>query len=218
MNTNHNIPQRPELLAGYADGELGPADRAMVEGWIATDATLRADLETQQRLTHKNADLWQKLAAPAPSDADWGRVLAGIEAGVQPAVPAVNYRTSGQRGWSRWAVAAAAIAALFMIAIGQNFLPKTTNGNPNGLYSADDAYQVAAASDVNILSVQGDDGMIVVGLLPLNGLLDVVTIGDTEFWATASEPSDAPSKPNVAPGDPKRPAWWNQIDKVTPVP
>ncbi len=214
MNPNHNIPQRPELLAGYADGELGPADRAMVEGWIATDATLRADLETQQRLTHKNADLWQKIAPPVPSDAAWSRVLAGIEAGVQPAVPGVNYRTSGQRGWSRWALAAAAIAALFLVAVGFSFFP-TTNHNINGLYTASDAFQIARADEIDILSVQGDEDMIVVGRLPLGGPLDLVTVGDTEYWVTAAESSETPTKANVPPGDKQRPIWWNSM---TPVP
>lgn len=217
MNSNHNKSNRPEMLAGYADGELSAADRLTVEAWLAADAAAQTELETQQRLSHKNVELWTKVAPPMPSDAVWSRVLSSIDAGVQPAMPSVNYRTSGPRGRNRWAVAVAAVAAMFLIAIGYNFFPNTSH-NINGLYSANDVFQIARADQIDILSVQGDDDMIVVGRPPLAGPMDLVTVGDTELWATASEPTDTPSKPLVAPGDTKRPIWWNPADKVTPVP
>lgn len=215
MNSNNHKPNRLELLAGYADGELSAADRATVEAWIAADESVRAELETQRRLSHKNVELWQKVAPPAPSDAAWNRVLSAIDAGVQPAMPGVNYRTSGQRGWSRWALAVAALAAMMVVAIGTSFWA-TSNNNINSLYSANDAFQVARADEIDILSIHGDDDMIVVGRPPLGGPMDLVTVGDTEFWATATELSGEQTKPTVAPGDPKRPAVLISVDKVVP--
>ena len=64
QHTNPDSARRRDLLTGYADGELGPADRATVEGWIAADQRAGAELELQQRLARTNNELWSKAAPP----------------------------------------------------------------------------------------------------------------------------------------------------------
>src|SRR5436305_1016702 len=119
MNTNHNQPPRHELLAGYADGELGPADRTTVEAWVAADPAALAELEAQQRLSRKNADLWQRLNPPVPSGAAWDGVLAGVKDGIMPPTLAPSYRTAKPQGMARrWSLAGVAVAALLLVLIG----------------------------------------------------------------------------------------------------
>jgi hypothetical protein len=152
-----------------------------------------------------------------PSDAAWNRVMAGVKESLNPATPAPSYRTSNQRKWTGWALAASAIAAMFLVFMGPSFVSKPNN-SVNTPFSAGDALQLVHADDVTILSLQGDDDVIVVGRSPLTGPIDLVTVGDTELWATSTDLSETPSKPNIAPGDPNRRAWWNPADKMIPVP
>jgi hypothetical protein len=215
MNQNTNQDQsRPDLLAGYADNEIGPADRAGVETRIAADPAANAELELQQRLSRQNTELWAKAAPPEPSEAAWNRVLAGIHNGVKAATVTPSYRTVNKK-WHRWALASAAIAALVFAAISQTFLRGPDNGIARNPAISDDPIQLVQTDDVTILSLQGDDGMVVIGRSPLAGPIDLVTVGDTELWAISTDVSETPSKPSVSPGDPHRPIW---VDKTIPVP
>jgi anti-sigma factor RsiW len=90
----------PEQLAGYADGELGPATREAVERGLLGDPRARADVEAQRRL----ARLWQATAPADPGEDAWSGVLARIEA----SLPAVRLARPGRRRWP----ARAALAAL----------------------------------------------------------------------------------------------------------
>lgn len=212
-NTSPNDLRRPELLAGYADGEISPADRAAVEAWIAADPTAQAELELQQRLSLTNTELWTKAAPPLPSEADWNRVMGGIHNRLRPASPAPSYRTAA-RWTSQRLSAATAIAAGLLIAVGAWYLSNSTGDN-GSLASGADVFQIVHADDITIMDLEGDDRMLVVGRSPLTGPIDLVTIGDTELWAISNDPSETPSKPNFPAGNPNQPRWWNT---TTPVP
>lgn len=213
--SQHQPTQRPELLAGYADGELTAADCATVDAWVAADAAARAELETQERLARKNVDLWQRLSPPLPDDAGWNRTLSGIKLGLQPATP--SYRTSNRNPLPHRVWAVSAVAATVFVAVAIGLMTFRGDGIKSPALAAD-TLQIVHADDITIMSLQGDDDVIVIGRSPLTGPLDLVTVGDTELWATSTDLSETPSKPNIAPGDPNRRAWWNPADKLTPVP
>jgi anti-sigma factor RsiW len=67
------------LLMGYADGELGDAERARVEAALALDPELRRELEDVRRLK----ELTRGLGADAKTDAElaafWGGVYNRME-------------------------------------------------------------------------------------------------------------------------------------------
>ena len=68
----------PELLAAYADGELGPCDRARVEQWLADRPGARDLLEEQESLGPRNVEFWQAVSPPDPSPREWAATLRGI--------------------------------------------------------------------------------------------------------------------------------------------
>lgn len=100
-----------DLLAGYADGELEPADRDAVREWLARDPSARAELAAQ-RAFGPHAPLWERAEAPEPSSAAWLAVRRGIEARLNPAAPRAGspgrFRTAA---WVVGALAASAVAA-----------------------------------------------------------------------------------------------------------
>jgi hypothetical protein len=214
-NTSPSDPRRPDLLAGYADSELSPADRATVEAWVAVDPTAQAELDLQQRLSLNNRDLWNRVTPPEPSEAAWNGVMAGIHDRLKPTALVPSYRTNnnGRRSSHRFS-AAAVIAMGLLIAVGV-WYPSFQNGHNNASMVDDDVMQIVRADEVTITDMQGDEAMLVIGRAPLAGPLDLVTIGDTELWAISTDPSETPTKPNTPVGDPNRHRW---IDKATPVP
>ena len=87
--TESNDDFNPDLLAGYADGELDAATRGRVEVHLAEHPELRSELDAQRALGRKSA-FWSRLAPPSPSDSAWGRVEA-----IPPGRPAVRARERG---------------------------------------------------------------------------------------------------------------------------
>jgi anti-sigma factor RsiW len=67
------------LLTGYADGELGPADRARVEAALAADPALRAELEDVRRLKELTRGLGPDEKTDAELAAFWGGVYNRME-------------------------------------------------------------------------------------------------------------------------------------------
>jgi ferric-dicitrate binding protein FerR (iron transport regulator) len=65
------------LLTGYADGELGPEDRARVEEALARDPELRKELAELRRL--KEATLGLDAVTDAEVEAFWGTVYNRLE-------------------------------------------------------------------------------------------------------------------------------------------
>ncbi|MBX7106297.1 MAG: hypothetical protein K1X57_19625 [Gemmataceae bacterium] len=198
-------------LAGYVDGELNAADRSAAESELTASPEARAALDIQVEMT-RTSPLWAKAGIPEPSDAAWARTLNNIHAALEPATPAVNYRT--QRSAGRWiGVAVAAAAVVFAALI---FFPVGNEGDGRPLVA--DALTLVGADEVAIVSVQGDDAQaIVVGRPPLAGPLDLATVGDTVLDVIVIEGSDAPLKPVVPGKDPTKPIIVNPADKTTPV-
>jgi ferric-dicitrate binding protein FerR (iron transport regulator) len=65
------------LLTGYADGELGPEDRARVEEALAKDPELRKELAELRRL--KDALIGIDAMSDAEVEAFWGTVYNRLE-------------------------------------------------------------------------------------------------------------------------------------------
>jgi len=221
MTPNHE-PWRPELLAGYVDGELGPAERASVEAWLAAHPEGRAELNAQRELSRHNVVFWKKLALPAPGEAAWARIGVRLHDAVQPPYPAVYYRDPEpmrpkRAAWQRWAMGLAATAALVLAAWSLTLAPGLGT-NDTTVSQADDSYPVAKADDVDVITLQGDDNLLVVGQPPLTGAIDIITVGDVVFEAIRSDTDPAWYKPNGVTTDPKKPFVLPPVEKGTPVP
>ena len=191
----HGAPT-PEQLAAYADGELGPANRARVEAWLREHPEARAGVEAQRQLAH----LGQAAAPPEPGAAAWSGVLARVQAGLNAAAPAGHRPTSRLPGLL--AVAGAAAVILLALAVA-HFAPHRP-GPP---------LPVAAADDVEVLSIDaGDAGALVVGQPPVRGPLvlasaDDVTVDgsgrDVDIVNPDPPPPNQPAAPMImVPADP----------------
>lgn len=69
----------PELLAGYADGELDAATRAAVEQWLADNPEGLSELSGQHAFSRANAALWEQARPPEPSPAAWAAARRAID-------------------------------------------------------------------------------------------------------------------------------------------
>jgi len=218
----HSEPWRPELLAGYADGELSPADRAAVEAWLAAHPDDRSEVEAQRSLARQNVVFWKRVAVPQPGEAAWSDALGRVRDRLRPASPAIIYREPvGVRRNGRWMNWAAGLATAAALAFASWSLLVPPGGGPrNGelARTATDAFAVAGADEVDIESLQGDSALVVVGRPPLGGPVELVTVGDVVFEAIASDTDLQPSKPTGERTDPKRTLLLPPIDKGTPVP
>lgn len=213
---------RPELLAGYVDGELGPADRATIEAWLAEHPAGRAELEAQRALSRQNVVLWKRVAVPQPSESAWNKTLGRVCDGIRPSTPAVRYHEpeSARRRpgtWKHWAVGLATAVALAFVSwswLVPGGVPRPGDSN----LAMADVFAVASNDDVDIESLQGDIGLLVVGRPVLGGPIELATVGDIVFEAIASDTDLQPSKPTGVPTDPKKTLLLPPIDKSTPVP
>jgi hypothetical protein len=165
----------PEQLAAYADGELeqagpGACQPDRIEKWLAEHPEQAAEVEAQRRL----AGLWRNTAAADPGEdawaALWSRVQAAPpEAGEQPARPGRRF------AWSLAVVVAAAAVLLAFI-----LLPGEEDGPAPGPEA--EPFPVASAADVDIIRMDGADlGTLVVGRLPVDGLLPVARADEVEI-------------------------------------
>jgi anti-sigma-K factor RskA len=163
----------PQQLAAYVDGELGPADRAVVDAWLGAHPDARDDVEAQRRLLRQ----WQAAATPVPDEAAWAGTLARVEAGLAEAAReqagsrqlAVALRLVG-------ALAAAAAVVVLALALGQHFTPRKP------------PLPVVTADDVQILSIEGDDvGALVVGEPPVQGPLTLASADDVTVDKSGSD-------------------------------
>ncbi|MFL5328432.1 MAG: hypothetical protein ACJ8C4_05915 [Gemmataceae bacterium] len=224
MNTPHNEPWRPELLAGYVDGELNAHDRYLVETHLAKHPEARAELETQKDLSRKN-EIWLKTAAPQPTDAMWVDLANKIRAGLQPqTTPAFSYQavdtdreqTRRFNTWRKMAAGGSLVAAVAILAIGLvNRGPQAANVvnvTPN-----DGVLAVAAESEIEVVSLQGDGDVLVVGQPPVKGPLELVTEGEMVVLGSDRGLYSPESKDGK---DPRKPILLGPSDKnpTQPVP
>jgi hypothetical protein len=168
---NNEVPGvAPERLAAYADGELGPAECAGVEAWLADHPEARAEIEAHHRL----ARLWRAAPPPEPSEGAWTGVGDRVAAAVRCGRVSTARRRNGPT-WRLSALAAGAAAVLVGVFLGQQYWPR-----PPG-----PVLPVATGDDVEIISMDaGDVGALVVGDPPVQGPLELasaedVTVDDT---------------------------------------
>jgi hypothetical protein len=180
FGNNHDRPF-PELLAAYADGELDAVGRARVEEWLAAHPEAQSELEGQLRLSPRNRRLWRASAPPKPSEASWagvfGKVQDALDAPPQPApVSAARRRSRFRYAFAAAATVIAASIALFMAR------PEPGPIGPSDQPVPADVFAVAAAADVDILSIDDrDSGVLVVGVPPLTGTVVLAGHGDVDL-------------------------------------
>jgi anti-sigma factor RsiW len=220
MTTNHEHDDawRPELLAGYADGELSPSDRAIVEAHLAAHPHAQAQLKVQKHFSPQNTALWHRGAPSPVSESEWSRVFNRIYQRIQPA-DKPSYRVPVRNNWKRMLVGMSALAAALLLAVALNYQPvDSSKTNPYVASNTIDAWPVALADDVDIISLQGDETMIVIGLPPLAGPLEMTTYGDVVLESIISDADGQPTKINIAGTDPHKPMWVDPTEKTHPVP
>ena len=158
----------PELLAAFADGEVHGPEAKRVEAYLAEHPEAQADVADQRRLER----LWDRTTPAQPGRAAWQRTLDRIFAGPRRTKPR-------SRRWSPVAATAALAAAVGLVVwIGMS--------GKNAGAGAASPLPVAQNSEVEIVRIDGDDvGAIVVGRLPLVGILELANAGEIEITGMA---------------------------------
>jgi anti-sigma factor RsiW len=115
MNSPENRLPDPfprELIAGYVDGELDPADRARVVEWLNEHPEALAEVEAQRELSAANTGLWDRAAPPEPNPAVWAQVGRRIAESLDPAPAAASPSHRWRKAmWAVGGVVAAGLAA-----------------------------------------------------------------------------------------------------------
>ena len=192
----------PEMLAGYADGELGPADRARVEDWLADHPGDWDSLDAQSFFSPLNGDLWEAVRPPALLPGDWRKTLAGIDRAARPS--SLLLRGLG--------TAVALAAAVVVLAVGLDDPPCRPPCERIDMpchSAADDSeeapFAIAKAEEIEIFSMpESAAGAIVVGLPPLgDSLLLLARPSEVVFHSVGPDSAgrfpDVPTDVNAAP-------------------
>ncbi len=154
----------PEQLAAYADGEVAGAERAAIEAWLRHKPASAAEVEAQRRFLQR----CRETSPAEPSDVVWSSVLNKIDAGLK-ALPVAAGKKSP---WTpRLGCGAAAAAVLALVLLGKS------NQSPAPL---EESFQVIAASDVAILSINGTIRAAFVVAEPPVGLIGAGRTGDAD--------------------------------------
>lgn len=206
-----------ELLAGYADAELSAAERQCVEAWLREHPEVGAELEAQRAWGRKTAAAMYESVS-LPSDSAWHRTLTKVRSALEPARP-VSYDTTATLPKRRrlWQVPAsvAAIAAGLLIAIALT----PPHIGPDGLVDANrEALVVASPADVEVIALQGDDSMVVIGEPLLRDRLEMATIGDVSLDAIVGDADVFGPRHPQTPADLKKPLLIVPSEKTQPVP
>lgn len=207
-----NLPGKktpdPELLAAYLDGEFEGRDgledlRRLVEGWLENDAEAQQLARDYRRLKQTWADT--PIHDPAPLA--WERMLRCTRRRSRSAEKRRPRRT--------WMVGLLGAAAGVCLAFGLMMFPSEREIEAVSIEPlsadlhklvVDYAFPVASADEVIIQQVEGSDvALLVVGQLPLQGLLELV---DPEDLAIQSmEPGVDNAMPQVRVGN-RSPMIW----------
>jgi hypothetical protein len=181
----------PEQLAAFADGELGPAERARVEAWLAGHPTDAREVESLRRLV----GLWRDNPPPEPSFAAWDEARERI------AGRAVASSAPARGPWRRWPVRLVAGLLTAAALVGGVLLarawwpagpPEPAPEGPGGglvvgpqpapqLAGDDDPntpFPVATAGEVNVLSIDAQDADAVILHPPLMGEFELAEPAD----------------------------------------
>lgn len=176
MNHHHrtdDAPPRPELLAGFLDGELDDSARRALEAWLIARPEAAVELAAHARLER----LFAASAPEEPAEMAWRIVLDGIEAGVAiaPAAASVSGSVVVAPSRTRSPVRVAALlacAAALLVALYTGFPDRDSD---------DHELLVADATEVDITSLEtagAADAAIVVGEPPVRGPLELATTED----------------------------------------
>jgi hypothetical protein len=105
--------------------------------------------------------------------------------------------------WRRATAGVAVMAAMLLLAVG------VVTQKPDIVFpTSSDSFAVATADDVEIVSVQGDDSMLVVGVPPVHGPIEFATVGDVVGLAIDNGATIDPKDPkSIDPLDPKKGSW-----------
>jgi anti-sigma factor RsiW len=139
----------PPELAGYVDGELDAARCARVEAWLADHPEAAADVEAQRQLLR----LWRTTPPPEPAESAWAPVLTRLEA-VLPAAP--SPRRAGVP-WRALVVAGLVAASVAALVVGSWLLKRYPRPDQTPGSEPAEALEVASDTDVDIISMEGDD-------------------------------------------------------------
>lgn len=210
MKTPKPNMSRPELLAAFADGELDafPDLKRQVAAWLQEDPDIQAQLE---QLSHYQY-WWASTAPDGPGARDWSALLARVQEQLEP-VRAGNELSSRRVRLGRWLGGAAAMLACLGLGLGWLFLGSQQERPVPGLAPAPMAagaepLTVAAAEEVEILSVAGDDThSLVIGELPIRGPLELLAAGE----ASLAEGHVADNSPEIRLRGPHRPMIWAKL-------
>jgi hypothetical protein len=199
----------PELLVAYFDGELSDcpkldALRHRVAQWLRHHPEAHAILDDYRRLT----ELWQQTRPTDPGPRAWDDLEACLLD-----VPIARPR----RRVRPWIGALTAVAAALALAawlehrspdrLAVPTVPPIVRVVPEEI----EVLQVATASEVNILRVEGaDTHTLVVGELPLRGLLELLAPGE---FAVSSVRPDARDQmmPHIRVDGPNAPLIWAPV-------
>jgi len=190
---NNSTPD-PQLLAAYLDGEFEGRDgvedlRCRVEAWLETDPSAQRMARDHRRLRQ----LWAESAAPEPSASVWEKARLRVQTRTPQQRPAA--RNSPFR--ARALLSGMSAFLLFVVLPSWFTTPTSTRVFPPvvvgsqwaaaDLTEDDFVLPVATAEEVAILQVEGrDTGTLVVGQLPLQGLLELAGPEDVSITSIAA--------------------------------
>lgn len=209
-------PPDPELLAAYLDGEFEGRDglddlRGKVESWLESDPAAQELARDYRHLRRLCTD----LSAPEVSPAVWARMLNRVrDRAMHSARSAPARRKTGVLPLK--AALSALAAGLVVLFLSWYTTPPAPQAparpNPEPHAAASQAqeedfiFPVARADEVTILQVEGNDiATLVVGRLPLQGLLELVT--QEEVSITSMEPAEDNMVPEIFVGT-RGPMIW----------
>jgi hypothetical protein len=202
----------PAQLMAYADGELGPGERARVEAWLADHLEAAAEVETLRRLER----LWQTAAPPEPAPEAWAGALARIAMSLPGPVPARPRAAFRPLLWASGVAGAAAV--LLAILLTPSLWPGLPRPNGPG-ETEEEPFPVASAEDVTIISMDAHDmGALVVGQPPVqDGPLEMASRNDIKVLSVEPAWPDGPVGRFVQ-GDEIPMLWSSVIGNEDPEP
>ncbi len=149
-STNNEFDLSEDLLSAYIDGELGPADRNLVESHLAESAQWRVVLD---EITNVRSALRSLPERDAPSEF-WERLAAVTD--TEAAVIDIDKYRRRNRRRNRWMTAIGGAAVAAVLVIGIVVIPKTDKAQPPiGVFSNRHAVQAVngGAPIVDLVSV-----------------------------------------------------------------
>ena len=205
----------PQLLAAYFDGELESrhdlADvRARLEAWLEQHPQAADDSTQLQKL-------WLSTTPAEPGAVAWNQTLEQIDANRKQPI-AIPPR---QRPWLAVAIVAASILVFVGLLFGawRSLAPTPLKSEPLAVRPIeppgkvdDEVLQVATADEVVILRIEGrDTNAVVVGTLPVRGLLEMAVPGEVRVFHARPAATDN-MVPTVHQSGPHAPMIWAKLE------